>query len=72
MSPILELIAVAFGLLVSLLILANILLVIASLAGRRERALLWLAPIADVAALFLLSDSPSDTADGTPRESGAA
>jgi hypothetical protein len=72
MSPILELLAAAFGVTVAILIIANIVLVIASLARRREQALLWLAPLANVAALFLLSDSPRDTASGAPRGSGAA
>ena len=58
MPPILGFLAAAFGILISILTLANILLVIASLAGRREQALLWLAPLAGVAALFLLGDSP--------------
>jgi hypothetical protein len=72
MSPILELLAVAFGVSVSLLVFANIVLVVASLARRRELALRWLAPLADVAALFLLSDSPCDRAGRTPRESRVA
>jgi hypothetical protein len=72
MTPILELLAAAFGLSVSVLVVANIVLVAASLARRRELALRWLAPLADVAELFLLSDSPRDRARGAPRESGAA
>lgn len=71
MTPILELLAVGFGLLVSALVLANILLVIASLTRRRERALRWLAPFANVAALFLLGDSP-DNAGGAHRKGGLA
>jgi hypothetical protein len=72
MSPIMGLLAVGFGLSVSVLVLANIVLVVASLARRRELALQWLAPLANVATLFLLSDSPRVTTGRTPRESGAA
>lgn len=71
MAPILELLAVAFGILVSVLILANIVLVVASLTRRRERALRWLAPFTNVAVLFLLSDSPGNSS-GTPRKGGVA
>jgi hypothetical protein len=46
--------------------------VIASLAGRREQALLWLAPLARVAALFLLGDSPTASVEGHRRNSGAS
>jgi hypothetical protein len=70
MSPVLDLLTAAFGLTVSVLILANLVLVIASLARRRKQALLWLAPLANVAALFLLSDSPGESAAGSGRESG--
>ena len=55
--------AVAFGVSVLVLILANIVLVVASLARRRELALQWLAPLAGVAVLFLLRDSPAGSCD---------
>lgn len=70
MSPILGLLTAAFGVSVAVLILANIVLVIASLARRREQALLWLAPLAGVATLFLLSDSPIGPTDDCRRTGG--
>ena len=71
MTPVLELLAVAFGFLASVLVLANIILVVASLTRRRERALRWLAPFTHVAALLLLSDSPGNSG-GTQRKGGVA
>jgi ABC-type Na+ efflux pump permease subunit len=66
------LLAVAVGIFVSILVLANVVLVVASLVGRREQAQLWLAPLAKVAALFLLPDSPIRPADVPRRKSGAS